>query len=183
MAEIETNRLILKRCEESFATIILEYLIKNRDFFKPWIPKQEESFYTLEKQIEILKAKKKSFEEEKELKFYIFKKDDESKIIGELEFSNIIKGAFLSCYLGYKTDKDEINKGYMFEALKSSIEYLFKNIKLHRIEANVIPRNAPSIFLLEKLGFEKEGLSKKYLKINGVWEDHLHFVFLNEQIE
>jgi len=96
---------------------------------------------------------------------------------------NIVRGVFLSCHLGYGLDKDEINKGYMTEALNAVIRFAFDKVKLHRIEANVMPRNKPSIRIVEKLGFKNEGLARKYLKINGKWEDHIHFVVLNKKLE
>jgi len=95
-------------------------------------------------------------------------------------FSQIVRGIFLSTYLGYSLDGEYINKGYMTEALEAGISYVFSELRLHRIEANVMPRNGASLKVLEKLGFQKEGLARKYLKINGVWEDHVHMTLLNE---
>ena len=163
--------------------MVLEYSIRNKIFFSPWTPIRTKEYYTLNKQINQLVEKVEYFKNEKELRFYILKKDDLNLIIGDFGFTNIIKGAFLSCHLGYKMDSNEINKGYMEEALKKGIDYLFKEKKLHRIESNIMPRNKPSIRLMEKLGFINEGLSKKYLQINGRWEDHFHFVLFNEEIE
>ena len=59
---------------------------------------------------------------------------------------------------------------------------LFKELKLHRIEANIMPHNKPSLELAKRLGFEYEGLAKKYLKINGKWEDHVHMTIINYDI-
>lgn len=67
----------------------------------------------------------------------------------------------------------------MREALQAVIDYAFKQMKLHRIEANIMPANTRSIQLVKSLGFEEEGLAKKYLKINGHWQDHIHYVLLN----
>ena len=88
----------------------------------------------------------------------------------------------MSCHLGYKLDNDEINKGYMTEAVEKSIDIIFNEFKLHRIEANIMPRNISSLKVAEKLGFYNEGLAYKYLKINGKWEDHIHMVLLNEKV-
>jgi ribosomal-protein-alanine N-acetyltransferase len=60
---------------------------------------------------------------------------------------------------------------------------MFGEYGLHRIEANIMPRNAASLRVVEKAGFHREGLAKKYLKINGVWEDHIHMVLLNDRME
>ena len=86
----------------------------------------------------------------------------------------------MSCYLGYKLDREHIRKGYMTEALREGIKWMFHKEKLHRIEANIMPRNEASIKTVEKLGFVYEGISKSYLNINGVWEDHIHMVLLND---
>jgi ribosomal-protein-alanine N-acetyltransferase len=67
----------------------------------------------------------------------------------------------------------------MTEAVAAVVELAFGPLQLHRVEANIIPRNMPSRRVVEKLGFVNEGLSPKYLKINGVWEDHMHYVVLN----
>lgn len=80
-------------------------------------------------------------------------------------------------------DKAYIQKGLMKEALRSAVSYVFDVLKLHRIEANVMPKNSASIKLLESLGFEQEGLAKNYLKINEKWEDHIHFAIRNLNLE
>jgi ribosomal-protein-alanine N-acetyltransferase len=71
----------------------------------------------------------------------------------------------------------------MAEALRRGIQIIFEDYGLHRIEASIMPRNQRSIKVTEKLGFVNEGLSRRYLKINGVWEDHIHMVLLNEDMD
>lgn len=71
----------------------------------------------------------------------------------------------------------------MTEVLKKGIEIMFDKYGLHRIEATVMPKNRPSLKVLEKLNFKNEGLSEKYQKINGRWEDHCHLVLLNPEAE
>ena len=88
----------------------------------------------------------------------------------------------ISCHLGYKLDKDEVNKGYVTEAIQKGIDIMFNELKLHRIEANIMPKNKCSLRVVEKLGFYNEGLAYKYLKINGKWEDHIHMVLLNDKV-
>lgn len=68
-------------------------------------------------------------------------------------------------------------------SLARVIRYAFDELRLHRIEANIMPRNSASLKMVEKLGFSSEGLARKYLKINGIWEDHIHMVLLNEAVE
>jgi len=118
-------------------------------------------------------------------KVWFFKQEDIALdyVLGSIALNNIVRGAFQSCHLGYKMDQNNINKGYMTEGLEKVIDYAFNVLKLHRIEANIMPHNAASLRVVEKLGFYNEGLAKKYLKINGRWEDHIHMVLLNESLE
>ncbi|WP_330587983.1 GNAT family N-acetyltransferase [Anaerocolumna sedimenticola] len=104
-------------------------------------------------------------------------------MVGTIAFTNIVRGVFLSCFLGYKLDRFEINKGYMTEAVSRGIEIMFQDYRLHRIEANIMPKNVRSLKVVAKLGFYNEGIARNYLKINGKWEDHIHMVLLNEKDE
>lgn len=181
----ETDRLILKVLDETYSAQVLDYYMRNRDFLEEWEPKQPNDFYTLETQAAHLRGTSREIKEKRALRLWIFKKGDEesSKVIGTIAFNNIVWGAFLSCFLGYKLDKNEINKGYVTEALKKGIEIVFNEYKLHRIEANIMPKNVRSLRVVEKLGFYNEGLAHKYLKINGKWENHIHMVLLNKELE
>ena len=85
--------------------------------------------------------------------------------------------------MGYMLDEAYINRGYMTQAVDAVANAAFNEIGLHRIEANIMPKNARSLRVAEKCGFVREGMSKKYLYINGVWEDHVHMVKLNENME
>jgi len=82
--------------------------------------------------------------------------------------------------MSYKLDENEINKGYITEAIKKAISVMFNDFGLHRIEVNIIPRNERSLRIMEKLNFTREGFSRAYLKINDVWEDHVHFAKYNK---
>lgn len=151
-------------------------------FLEEWDPHRPDCFYTLDYQEEMLQKEYKEFEEGNLLKLWISYKSDPSKVIGFIVFNNIIKGSFMSCHLGYKLDKDEINKGIITEALKKGIDIIFNMYMLHRIEANIMPKNVRSQKVVQKLGFYDEGLAKKYLKINGKWENHIHWVLLNDKV-
>ena len=95
-----------------------------------------------------------------------------------MALTGAIWGSFCSCFLGYKLDKDYLNRGYMTGAIGLVTAWGFE-VGLHRIEANIMPRNLPSLRVAEKCGFQNEGLSPRYLQINGKWEDHVHMVKLN----
>lgn len=180
--EYETERLILKVIDSSEAYKVLDYYLRNKEFLSEFEEIRDSSFYTIEDHQERLNNDLINMMESNSLRLWIYKKEDNKKIIGSIGFTNIIRGPFLSCFLGYKLDKDEVNNGYMTEAVKKGIEIIFNEFKLHRIEANIMPKNKPSLAVVNKLGFENEGIGKKYLKINGKWEDHIHMVLFNEQV-
>lgn len=178
----ETDNLVLRVIDGSRAGQALDYYMRNRDFLEEWEAAKGEDFYTVEYHKNQLDRDHDAIENGAALRLWIYKKDDDSKIIGAVALNNIVRGAFLSCHLGYKLDKDEINKGYVTEAIRKTVEIAFNELGLHRIEANIMPKNTRSLRVVEKLGFYNEGLAYKYLKINGKWEDHIHMVLLNDKV-
>lgn len=180
---IESDRLCLQSPHEVSAINVGSYYLRNSDFLKPFSPARDTSFYTDVYQQKMLSNQIIDWEEERGYRFYITLKEKKDHIIGTIALSNIVRGAFHSCFLGYQLDKEYVNQGYMTEATRQIVAFAFHNLRLHRIEANIMPRNYASRVVLEKCGFTMEGQSKKYLKINGVWEDHLHYVILNEALE
>lgn len=177
-----TERLILKVLDKTYAEEVLAYYSRNKSFLEEWEPAREEEFYTKRYQEEQLERELSEIQNNRSFRLWIFKKGDENRIIGSVGFNNIVRGAFLSCFLGYKLDNGEINKGYMTEAVQKGIDVMFHGFGLHRIEANILPRNKRSLRVVEKLGFHEEGLAYQYLKINGKWEDHIHMVLLNDKV-
>lgn len=175
-----TNDVSLRVIDESFSNEVSEFFLRNKDFLEPWEAKRTDEYYSAEFQKSILRDEFALIREGSLFKVWIFKDDT---LIGSIALSNIVRGAFQSCHLGYRLDEQEQGKGIMAEALKWVINYAFQELRLHRIEANIMPRNRRSMRLAEKLGFQHEGLARKYLKINGVWEDHIHMVLLNEELE
>lgn len=101
-------------------------------------------------------------------------------IAGTITLSQIFRKAFRNAYLGYLLGANFIGKGYMTEAVALVLKHAFVNLRLHRVEANVQPHNAPSINVLKRCGFAKEGFSPKYLKINGRWRDHERWAIIKE---
>ncbi len=179
--ELETSRLTLKTLDKHSASKVLKYYKTNENFLEIYEAKRTAEFFTLSTQKEILKIEYDELKKVKQIRFFIFLKGND-EIIGSICFSNIIGGIFKSCMLGYKLHKDYLRQGYMTEALKKSIDYIFHTLKLHRIEASIMPKNEASLELIKKLGFTSEGYSPKYLKINGVWEDHIRYALINDEV-
>lgn len=178
----ETERLVLRVLDKSYAELVLDYYLRNKLFLAEWEAVKGEEFYSKQYQEKQLDKELSDMEDGRSFRLWLFKRQDESRIIGSVGFNNIVRGAFQSCHLGYKGDKDEVNKGYITEAIKKGIEIIFNEFGLHRIEANIMPKNKRSLRVVEKLGFYNEGMAYKYLKINGKWEDHIHMVLLNDKM-
>lgn len=176
----ETNDLILTLSSEQLSAKVTDYYIRNKEFLLPFEPVHNHTFYTKAHQAQSLKKDASLARQGCGYRFWISLKSDSAKVIGTIAFNSIVMGAFCSCFLGYKLDKDYLNCGYMTQALKRCVDIAFIDIGLHRIEANIMPRNLASLSVVSKVGFKNEGISPKYLKINGVWEDHIHMVLLNE---
>lgn len=98
---------------------------------------------------------------------------DGEAVVGAINYDQIIRGPFQACYLGYSIDSGYQGKGFMKEALSKTIDHVVDELGLNRIMANYEPSNHRSAKLLKSLGFEREGYARKYLKLNGVWKDHV----------
>jgi [ribosomal protein S5]-alanine N-acetyltransferase len=106
---------------------------------------------------------------------------EDGAIVGYFNISQIIRGYLQSAFLGYGAVAAHAGRGYMTEGLELVLEHAFTKLDLHRLEANIQPGNEPSIALVRRCGFVKEGFSERYLKINGRWRDHERWAIRSEQ--
>ena len=104
----------------------------------------------------------------------------DGRIVGSMSLTQIVRGNFRSAYLGYYAGEPYAGRGYMTGALGLLLRHAFERLKLHRVEANIQPRNAASLALVKRAGFVKEGYSRRYLKICGRWRDHERWAILAE---
>ncbi len=176
---MRNSDICLVPASAALAPAVTDYYRRNREFLRPFDPVREDAFFTLERQREILRAEEAARASRTGFRFYIAPADSPETVIGSIGLNNIVWGAFRSAFLGYKLDAAYLNRGYMTAAVGMVVRYAFAEAGLHRVEANVMPRNRPSLRVLEKNGFINEGLSRCYLNINGVWEDHIHMVRIN----
>lgn len=109
---------------------------------------------------------------------YLVRLAGTGELVGFINISNIVRGAFQSAYLGYYAFAGHERRGLMRAALGLAVRKAFTELKLHRLEANIQPGNAASIALVRSCGFSKEGYSPRYLKIRGRWRDHERWAIL-----
>lgn len=175
---IETERLRLKLPEPGQARVMLDFRNENRDFLEPWEPLRPLDFYTGGFWRLQLQRNLQEFREGSSLCLALMD-HDETEVLGVCNYTNIVRGTFQACHLGYALAEKHQGKGLMYEALEAANRYVFEQLKLHRIMANYLPRNERSGRLLERLGFRVEGQAEKLLKINGKWEDHVLTALIN----
>lgn len=111
--------------------------------------------------------------------FLVLRRGDDA-LVGAFNFSEIVRGAFQSAYLGYYAFAPHAGAGYMSEGLELALRAAFRTLKLHRVEVNVQPGNRRSLALVQRAGFVREGFSRRYVRIGGRWCDHVRLALLAE---
>lgn len=111
---------------------------------------------------------------------YIAATVEDDALVGVLNLSEIVRGAFESAYLGYYAFAPFEGRGYMTEALALLLDAAYRDVGLHRVEVNIQPSNVRSLALVERVGFAREGYSRRYVKIAGRWRDHIRFAMIAE---
>jgi ribosomal-protein-alanine N-acetyltransferase len=99
----------------------------------------------------------------------------EGVFAGEVNLNSIQRGPFQNAYIGYWIDEAQAGNGYVPEAFVVVLRFCFEELRLHRVQAAIVPRNSASLRVAEKLGLRDEGTAQNYLEINGAWEDHVRF--------
>ncbi|MCB1693300.1 MAG: GNAT family N-acetyltransferase [Pseudomonadales bacterium] len=151
---------------------MVKFRVENRTFLKQWEPKRPPEFFTEGFWQMQSRANLREFREGASV-CLVLTLPASGEVAGVCNYTNIVRGTFLACHLGYALAERHQGTGLMFEALQAGNRFIFEELGLNRIMANYLPRNARSGQLLERLGFEVEGRARRFLKINGVWEDHV----------
>ena len=177
--EIITEKFVLTVLSPDKASLIHEYYLKNKMRLKKYEPVRNIDFYTLDSWEARIKDSYSLFLAGKAVNFVALD-IDKKEMIGSCNFTNIVMGVFMACHIGFSISGEFEGKGLMRKIVSEGINYIFKIRGLHRIMANYLPSNVRSEALLKRLGFEKEGYAKSYLKINGIWKDHVLTSLISE---
>jgi ribosomal-protein-alanine N-acetyltransferase len=113
--------------------------------------------------------------------FLVTSRATEERIVGRIVLGGVLRGAFQNTYLGYWIDAERQGLGLMPEAVRATTTFAFESAGLHRVQAAVMPSNARSLRVLEKVGYRREGYAERYLSIAGAWEDHVLFAVTAEE--
>ncbi|WP_227106269.1 GNAT family N-acetyltransferase [Chromobacterium rhizoryzae] len=180
---LNTPRLQLLPAQPAQARAMLDFHVRNRQHFEPWDPKPGDMFFTELYWTMQLRQRARDWEEGRGGRFLLALHAEPERVIGSVGLSNISRGAFQSCHLGYGLDQHCQGQGLMREALEAVIRCAFDTLRLHRVQANYQPHNLRSAGLLKRLGFEIEGHAKNYLYLNGAWRDHVLSSRLNPDFD
>ncbi|MCA9622079.1 MAG: GNAT family N-acetyltransferase [Myxococcales bacterium] len=171
---LETERLLLTLPDADSAPRLVSYFETNRAHLSPWEPPLPPGLFTNTFWERRLDQNRSEYLGGKSMRLVLVEKHAPmGPVVGLANFTQIVRGAFLCCTLGYSLDEDMQGNGYMQEALVTAIRHCFDELGLHRVQANYLPINERSGSLLRRLGFVVEGYARDYLYINGRWRDHI----------
>jgi ribosomal-protein-alanine N-acetyltransferase len=178
---LESDRVVLRTPQMSDYAAWAELRAASREFLTPWEPlwaNDELSRASFRRRV---RHYLRDLREDVGYALFVFSAAS-GALVGGLTLCNVRRGVTQSCTLGYWVGAKYARQGYMTAAVRAVIPFVFDSLELHRLEAACLPTNTASIKLLEKTGFQREGLARRYLKINGVWQDHLLYALLDTDI-
>jgi ribosomal-protein-alanine N-acetyltransferase len=158
---------------------IIRYYGTNRVHLQPFSPTFAPDFLDEAMWHEQVRIRTREHTAGESFRAFLFAREAPGRIVGNLNLTQVHRGALQSCVLGYNLARDEQGKGYMTEAVKGAVGFAFGTWRLHRVNANHMPRNERSAAVLRRSGFRVEGLAPAYLLINGRWEDHVLTAIVN----
>ncbi|HVQ10512.1 MAG TPA: GNAT family protein [Methyloceanibacter sp.] len=175
---IRADRVILRTPQMADYPAWAEIRAASRDFLTPWEPlwaSDELSRASFRRRV---RHYQRDLREDVGYALFIFALNS-GALVGGLTLCNVRRGVTQACTRGYWIGRTHAHQGYMTAAVRAVIPFVFDSLELHRLEASCLPTNAASIKLLERTGFTREGMARRYLRINGVWQDHLLYALLD----
>lgn len=170
----EVTEIRLVALEDAGA--LAELLQQNRDFLAPWEPIRPQDYFTVAGQQRAIQEALDQYARGSVVPYVIL---DGARLVGRVTLSNVIRGAFQSCNLGYWVGSAHNGRGFATRGVRQIVNVAFLELGLHRIEAGTLAHNVRSQRVLERNGFTRFGLAPKYLNIAGRWQDHAMYQLLN----
>ncbi|WPN96599.1 GNAT family N-acetyltransferase [Pseudomonas sp. MUP55] len=152
--------------------LINRYEKANRGHLQRWEPLRDEQYFTAESARARVQEQLESMQAAESV-FFLLLEPESGELLGRCNYTNIVRGVFQACNLGFSLAEVAQGRGLMRKTLQITNSYCFEQVGLHRIMANHLPSNVRSERLLQSLGFEREGYARAYLKIAGAWQDHV----------
>ncbi len=153
---------------------------QSKSFLKPWEPLWPHDDLTRSAFRSRVKRCTRDVRDDLAYSYLVFSYDD--VLLGGATLSNVRRGVAHTASLGYWIGAPYAGCGYMTEAVAALLSHAFDGLNLNRVEAACLPFNVPSKRLLRSCGFTEEGYARSYLKINGMWQDHLLFAIVRSDL-
>lgn len=151
----------------------------NREHTEPWEPLRDPSFYGRSGQRAELEMDVRAWEQGVGYAFAVTVART-GEIVGRVALANVVRGAWLNATLGYWTSAHVARQGHGTRSVRLVLAFAFDHAGLHRVQPAIIPRNVASQRLARAVGFRHEGCARRYLRINGTWEDHDLYAMTSE---
>ncbi len=182
MTRLYGRRVMLRPLAATDFPAWKEVRLRNEDWLLPWEPARVASAPDATRDRDAFAVRCHARERERQAGagygFGIFVDND---LAGEINLNAVQRGPLQNAHVGYWIDEARAGRGYMPESVVVLARYAFDDLRLHRLQVNIIPRNSSSRRVMEKLGLREEGIALRYLEINGVWEDHVRYGFTTEE--
>ncbi|HYC35922.1 MAG TPA: GNAT family N-acetyltransferase [Usitatibacter sp.] len=186
LPELVTARLTVRLARPGMEAAMARFLQDNYEgHLDRWSPPPADGYFTAAFWRERLAISVDEYHADRAARFVMQAAGEavQGDILGTCNYTNIVRGAFHACHLGYQVARAHEGLGLMAEALRATNAFMFDRLRMHRIMANFRPENARSRRLLERLGFAEEGLARDYLYIDGAWRDHVLTSLVNPRYE
>lgn len=155
---------------------------RSREFLTPWEPTWPNDALTESAFLRRVRRLAAEWRADESYSFHVFQTET-GILVGGIGLTQIRRGVAQTGTLGYWAGEPYQRRGYTTEAVRLTADFAFRTLNLHRIEAACLPENQASRRVLEKVGFQREGYARLYLKIAERWRDHLTFALLEEDFE
>lgn len=160
---------------------LLALRLSNRDFMAPYEANRSDAFFTRAGQAREIALDTEAWAAGAGFALAIVDRFGDDRLIGRIALSNVVRGPWQNATLGYWVDLAANGRGHATNAVDLACRFAFEHAGLHRVQPAIMPRNARSRRVVEKVGFRHEGTAVRYLKIAGVWEDHDIYAMTREE--
>jgi len=182
VARLYGRRVVLRPLSAADFPAWSEVRVRNEDWLLVWEPKRQPGHPDPARDRDAFTVRCHARERERQLGTgYGFGIFVDEHLVGEINLNAIQRGPFQNAYVGYWVDQARAGRSYVPESVVVLTRFAFDELRLHRLQIAIIPRNARSRRVMEKLAYREEGLAKRYLEINGVWEDHCRYAITVEE--
>ena len=170
--QLDTERTRLKVLDAHLLKGLQQYYLRNAHHLDRWEPARSAAFHHSDHWQKRYKIDKAEMKAGRSMKWVALDRSGD-QVVGVCNFTQIARGPFQSGTLGFSVDAQHQGQGLMYEITDRALQFMFEEVGLHRIAATHMPSNHRSAKLLDRLGFQQEGIAPDYLKIAGRWETHV----------